>query len=353
MARSNLEKGVFTMPPTSSQAPATPERIMQMAFGYAPPLILEAAVRHRVFDTLDTGPKTLAEIVTVTGASARGLRAIMNTLVGLELLARDTQGRYSLTPESATFLVSNKPGFRGGLLKHASTQLVPQWLQLTEIVRSGKPAAAVNQENSGGKFFEQFVEDLFPLSYQTAGLLGDALKLPQATAPVSVLDLAAGSGVWSIALAQKSPQVRVTAVDWPAVIPVTRRVAARHGVADRFRFVDGDLAQVDFGTGHNIATLGHILHSEGAERSQALIKKTFAALAPGGTIVIAEWLVNDERTAPVAGLIFAVNMLVNTDTGDTFSFSEIATWLQSAGFVKVRHLEVPGPSPLILADKPR
>ena len=124
------------------------------------------------------------------------------------------------------------------------------------------------------------------------------------------------------------------------------------GLADRFSFVAGDLLKADFGTGHSVATLGHILHSEGAERSRALIAKTFHALAPGGTIAIAEFLVNADRTGPVHALFFAVNMLVNTDSGDTYSFEEISSWLKEAGFLDPRTLDAPGPSPLILATKP-
>jgi len=101
-----------------------------------------------------------------------------------------------------------------------------------------------------------------------------------------------------------------------------------------------------------VATLGHILHSEGEERSRRLLKKTFGALKSGGTIAIAEWLVNDDRTEPLPSLMFAVHMLVNTEKGDTFSFNEIKTWLGEAGFKKVRKLETPGPSPLVLATKP-
>jgi 3-hydroxy-5-methyl-1-naphthoate 3-O-methyltransferase len=158
--------------------------------------------------------------------------------------------------------------------------------------------------------------------------------------------------VWGIAMAQGSEKVSVTAVDWPEVIPVTRKTVTRFGVADRFSFVEGDLLQVDFGRGHNLATLGHILHSEGRERSRALLKKTFQALAPGGTISIAEFLVNADRTGPLNALFFAVNMLVNTDTGDTYSFEEISSWLEAAGFTDARKLDAPGPSPLILATKP-
>src|SRR5258708_6144916 len=124
----------------------TPERLMQLAWGYAPPLVLEAAIRHRVFDLLDGAPKTVEEVAAASGASGRGLRMVMNVLVGLQFLAKDAQGRYSLTPESAAFLVSTKPSFLGGFLRHASTHLIPQWLHMSDIVRTGKPAASVNQE---------------------------------------------------------------------------------------------------------------------------------------------------------------------------------------------------------------
>jgi 3-hydroxy-5-methyl-1-naphthoate 3-O-methyltransferase len=96
---------------TSVVAPVTPERIMQFAWGFVPPLVLEAAIRHRVFDVLDNGPKTLSQVQHESGASERGLSAVMNVLVGLDFLAKDKQGRFSLTPESAAFLVSTKPGF--------------------------------------------------------------------------------------------------------------------------------------------------------------------------------------------------------------------------------------------------
>jgi len=337
---------------TTDQAHVTPDRLMQLVWGYAPPLILEAAIRHRIFDVLDDGAKTVEEVEEATGASTRGLTALMNALVGLDFLSKDALGRYALTAESAAFLVSTKPSFQGGMILHSSEQLIPKWLRLNEIVATGRPAEAVNQERVGGDFFHKFVEDIYPMSYGSAQKLAGVLDLDGSGQPVSVLDLAAGSGVWGIALAQKSQRVHVTAVDWPEVIPVTRKTVARLGLMKRFQFVAGDLLAADFGCNHAVATLGHILHSEGEERSRALLHRTFDALAPGGTIAVAEFLVNDERTEPLAGLLFAVNMLVNTDNGDTYSFREISAWLGEAGFVNSRTLEAPGPSPLILATKP-
>ncbi|HVS35587.1 MAG TPA: methyltransferase dimerization domain-containing protein [Gemmataceae bacterium] len=332
--------------------PVTPERIQQMAWGYAPTLILEAAVRLGVFDLLDAGPMTAFQVAAHTGASQRGARMLLNALTAIELLAKKGDA-YALTPESATYLVSTKPGFAGGLMRHLSKQLIPHWLHLTEAVQSGKPPVSVNQQDTGGEFFRAFVEDLFPLGYASAKVLANHLLAKPPAGTYSVLDLAAGSGVWSIALAEKSPQVRVTVVDWPAVIPVCQKVTTRRGVADRYRYVPGDLLEADFAAGHQAAALGHILHSEGASRSQALLKKTFTALAPGGVIAIAEMTPNEDRTGPPYPLIFALNMLVHTDEGDTFTFGEISGWLRDAGFVNPRQLEVPAPSPLILVDKPK
>lgn len=336
---------------SSAQAPVTPERIMQLTWGYAIPLILEAAIRHRVFDVLDGGPRTLSQVAEATGASERGLAGIMNVLVGLDFLRKDSD-TYALTPESAAFLVTTKPGFYGGILRHASEQLIPAWLHLNEVVATGQPANTVNQQEKGKEFFAQFVNDIFPMSYAAAQDLANYLRLDLVSGPVSVLDLATGSGVWGIALAQSASQARVRAVDWPDVLTVTRSTVSRFGLADRFTYAEGDLLAADFGSGHTAATLGHILHSEGEERSRKLLAKTFAALAPGGTIAIAEFLVNAERTGPLNGLIFAVNMIVNTDRGNTYCFEEIAEWLREAGFVEARTLPGRGPSPMILANKP-
>jgi ubiquinone/menaquinone biosynthesis C-methylase UbiE len=334
--------------PTTSTTQITPERLLQFTFGFAPPLIIEVGIRHRVFDVLDEGAKTIEEVCAETRTSRRGVRAILNALAGLGLLVKDDEGRYALTPESATFLVSGKATFHGAFFLLTSEPMLSEWRKLYEIVRSGRPAQHINRAQDGVPFFLRFVEEIFPIHYPAARRLGEALEVSKVAGPLSVLDIAAGSGVWSVALAQQSPHVRVTAVDWAGVIPITQKVTARHGVADRFRFVEGDLLEADFGSGHSIATAGHILHSEGEERSRLLLKKTFDALAPGGRMAIAEILVDSDRTAPVPALIFAVNMLVNSDQGDTFSLGEISGWLRDVGFEHVHTVDAPGLAPLII-----
>src|SRR6185436_18795019 len=173
-----------------------------------------------------------------------------------------------------------------------------------------------------------------------------------AKGPLKLLDVGTGSGVWGIGLAQQSPLVKVTALDLPNVLDVTRQMATRFNLADRFSYLPGDFHSVDFGTGYNLVTFGHILHMESVEQNRQLLKKAAAALAPKGTVVISEFLVNQDRSGPPMGLIFAVNMLAHTENGDTFSFEEISGWLKEAGLVNPRKIEPGGPVGIVMADKP-
>ena len=163
------EPSAQTEPPVLS-----PGRVLDMASGYEPALILEAAVRLGVFDVLDERPLTLEEVVARTGASTRGLRALLNALVGLRLLVKYGE-RYALTDESAAYLVSTKPTYQGQMCKHVSRHLLPRWMRLTEVVRTGTPPRAVNEETDGGAFFREFVEDIFPMSYDAARALAATL----------------------------------------------------------------------------------------------------------------------------------------------------------------------------------
>ncbi|HME21105.1 MAG TPA: methyltransferase [Acetobacteraceae bacterium] len=328
----------------------TPQRLLQMSWAYVPPLVIASAVRHGLFDALAREPMTAEVLSITTETSARGVRALADLLVGLDVLGRDEAGRYTLRPESEMFLVSGRPAYLGAYFAHL-TQLVTPFLELDNPVRTGEPVRTLNEAAMGSVFFHDFVEALFPMNYPGAQVLAGALGLAQSAMPVSVLDMAAGSGVWGIALAQASPQVRVTAVDWPQVLPVAERTVARFGLQDRFSFVPGDVLTASLGGPHHAVILGHILHTEGEARSRALLRRLHEALVPGGTVAIAEFLVDEDRRGPVGSLIFAVNMLVNSATGTTFTMGEITEWLAEAGFVQPRLVPAPGPSPLLLATR--
>jgi 2-polyprenyl-3-methyl-5-hydroxy-6-metoxy-1,4-benzoquinol methylase len=334
---------------------STPDRtrLMQMGWGFAPPLMIGAAVELGLFDRLEQAPQTIDELAAATGASERGLAVLVQVLACLQLLRRNADDRYALTPESAAFLVASKPETNlAGLFRHVG-QLMPNWLGVAEAVRSGHPATRRSgQPDKGEAYFAAFVEGLLPLGWPAATALAEHLAIETQGGAPSVLDIGAGSGVYSIPFALRATAVTITAVDLAEVLAVTRRIAERYGVGDRLRTIAGDMAEVAFGGGYRVVVLGQILHSYDAARNRALLAKSFDALAAGGTIAIAEFLVEPDRSGPLSSLIFAANMLVNTEGGGTYSYDDIKGWLDGVGFVDVRTLKVPGPSPLILATRP-
>ena len=332
----------------------SPDLLLHLAFGFAPPLMVRSAVQLGLFDALAAAPLTAPALAAALDASIRGVTPLCEALAAFGLLARDAQGRFGLTSLSSAYLLTSKPEQNlGALFVQAGSQLIPSWLELTQCVRSGRPHTAVNRPHDGAPLFGDMVEGLLPMNWAAACQLADHVmgEGPCARA-LKILDVAAGSGVWSLPFARKSPGARVTAVDWPDVLPVTRRVCERYGLADRYRFSAGDLGEADLGRHHDWALLGHILHSEGEASSRRLLARVCAALAPGGGVAIAEFLSEEDRSGPMPALVFALNMLVHSEAGSTFSFGQIAEWLREAGFVDVRRLEVSAPSPLILATKP-
>src|SRR6266436_3221159 len=162
---------------TRRKKQVTPERLMELSFAYAPPLIISAGVSNKVFDSLEDGAKTAEQVAKETRASARALRILMDALVGLDLLKKHRQGKYSLRPESAAFLLSNKPGTHAGFFGTIAPQLISPWLRLSNIGRKGGPAGLVNQETEGTEVFSHVVENIIPLSYPPAQKRGDDLKL--------------------------------------------------------------------------------------------------------------------------------------------------------------------------------
>jgi len=206
--------------------------------------------------------------------------------------------------------------------------------------------------DEGRDFFPRLVKAIFPLTYN--GACGLVKAFPQAKLKKiqRVLDVAAGSGAWSLPFAQAVPTVRVTAVDYPEVTPVTREFAQTFGVADRYEYLEGDLRQLDFGQKvFDVVILGHIIHSEGEKWGKKLIQKSYRALKPGGTLVVAEMIPNDTRTGPVFPLLFGLNMVLHTEQGDIFTMAQYRQWLKQAGFSNIKAVPVPGPSPLILATR--
>jgi len=328
----------------------TPQRIMQIGWAHVPQRALTSAVDLGFFTQLDKGCRTAAEVAAAAGASERGTRMVLDVLAALGLLTK-SDGGYANTPETATFLVRDKPTYLGGLVQHTN-QLWSNYGHTTEAVATGQPPVAVNTQDGGEEFFVELVPQIFGNSYAQARAGAAALGIGDSWTGATVLDIGAGSGAWSLACLERDPTATAIAVDYPHVLNVTRQFAERFGCVDRYEYREGNFREVDFGTEScDLAILGHICHSEGEAYTKLLFKRIYAALRPGGKLLIGDMIPDEGRCTETFPLLFAINMLVHTEEGDCFTLGEYRAWLAEAGFGSVETIANPGPSPLVVAVK--
>lgn len=327
----------------------TPMKFMNDLWAARVSLTLAAAVELDIFTLISQGKKTAATLAKALNAPQRGVERLLDALVAMEYLTKRGNG-VALTPVADTFLVSTKHTFIGSMADE-SRMTLPAWMNLAEVIRNGTPQSALDTAE-GREFFPRLVRAIFPMTFIAARGLVESFPKSKLKKIERVLDVAAGSGAWSLAFTQAVPAARVTAIDYPEVTAVTREYAGHFGVTDRYDYLEGDLRKIDFGQKQfDLVILGHIIHTEGEKWGKELIAKSYKALKSGGTLAIAEMIPNDKRTGPLFPVLFGLNMILHTAEGDVFTMKQYKQWLKQAGFKSVKIIPSQGPSPLILATR--
>jgi len=336
------------MKPNDPKAgPPGPEALLQLQFAMAPARILATGVQLSVFTHIAQGTTSADKIAKAASANERAMRMLLDALTAFQLLSKKGS-TYGLSPLAADFLVEGKPDYMGEFL--GSDRMWESWTSLDKVVRTGKPLHKVEAKEAAEQFFPVLVKSLHVMNRDAARRTAEALVAGRKG--LRVIDVACGSGVWGIAVAEADRDARVTAQDFPVVLETTKVYLERHKVTPRFDFLPGDLKEVDYGKDrYDVALLGNIVHSEGEKSSRALFGKLAKALRPGGKIAVIDMIPNDERTGPPFPLIFALNMLLHTELGDCYTLDEYTRWLREAGFGKVDTVDIGSHSPLIVGTK--
>lgn len=331
----------------------TPPMMGQLFMSMLPARALAVALQLDLFSHLAAAPETAANLARAVNASERGTRMLLDALCAIGVLDK-ADGRYRLPAATRTYLVRSNPDYMGGLIE--SEHYWEAWGKLGEAVRSGCPVMAVEGKERAEAFFPVLIRSLHVFNRERAQRLAEALGAGTTQRGLSILDVACGSAVWSIAFAEADAEARVTAQDFPRVLEETKAYTDRHGVAGRFDYLSGDLNEVSFGADRfDIAILGNIVHSEGETSSRRLFRRLHQALRPGGRLVVIDFVPHEDRKGPVPAMLFALNMLIHTEAGDVYTLSEYRSWLQEAGFRAVETIDLGDknvPAPAIVAGKP-
>ena len=295
------------------------QSLMQAARAFQESRVLLSALELDVFAALGEGASA-ATLSVQLGTDARATEMLLNALVAVgALLKRD--GVFHCTDESKALA----PG-RAGLLH--MVHLWDTWSTLTECVRSGKATATRGPESFSEERTRTFIAAMHARAQDDAQ---ETARLSGIRDAKRMLDVGGGSGAYSIAFAKACPTLHAEILDLGAVVPLAEEYIRNAGLEGRVRVRPGDMRTADFGQGHDLVLLSAVCHMWSEDDNRALIKRCARALVPGGHLVIREFILNEERTTPPFAAIFAINMLVGTEHGNTYSEGEYRTWMTEAG----------------------
>jgi SAM-dependent methyltransferase len=338
--------------PSTTNRP-TPERIFGLMNAFQQTAALKSGIELDVFTAIGAGANTPALLAAKITASERGLRILCDYLTIMGLITKEN-GRYALTEESALFLDRRSPasltavtGFLGSTWHKKNIEA------LTDAVRKGG-TAGVQGDNSKpqDEVWVAFAKSMAPLTVPAANFIAELIGASEGK-PCNVLDIAAGHGNYGITIARKNPNAQIVAVDWPSVLAVAQENAQAAGVSNRYTTRPGSAFETDLGSGYEFVLLTNIFHHFDIPTCETLMRRVYAALKPGGKAVTLEFVPNEDRVTPPAAAAFSLNMLVGTDAGDAYTFSEYEKMFANAGFAKTALHPVTGmPQQVLISRKP-
>ncbi len=329
-----------------------PQHIWQIMTGFQHSAAFKAAVEIELFTKIAEGNKTPDKLAPACEAAERGVRILADSLTVIGLLTKQN-GEYSLTDVSAAFLDKHSPMYLGSVTDFimGETQM-RGFTDLTRAVRNGgslvQGGASLDPESP---MWVTFAKAMMPMMMQSAQMIPGHIGF-EPDRKLKVLDIAAGHGIFGIMVAKAFPNAEIYAVDWKNVLTVATENAKKFGVADRHHLIPGSAFDADFSDDYDVVLVTNFLHHFDVDTSTKFMQKVNNALNDGGKALTLEFVPNDDRVSPPSEALFSLVMLAATPAGDAYTFAELRTMFETAGFSRNEHIPlVPMPQHLIVSMK--
>lgn len=338
------DRMVMAMKEEMAKSGIFPHELMAIARGFMESRALLTAIELDIFSAIGDGAGH-ADVANRIGADPRATETLLNALAAMGLIEK-REGAYHNSETAGRFLRSDSKDDARLSTMHM-VGLWDRWSTLTECVREGTSVARKRGEERDEEGIKAFIAAMHRnASFRAEKIMGqlDLAGVKKA------LDLGGGSGAYAMALAGIVPGLDVTVMDLPAVVELTEQYIEDAGLSGKVKTAPGDMMESDLGSGYDLVLLSAIAHMWGPGENKKLFARVKEALAPGGRLVIQDFVLDDDKTGPRAGAVFALNMLVNTRAGSSYSFAEYSAWLREVGYARVDRVALPGPTDLVIGS---
>ncbi|HPC94135.1 MAG TPA: methyltransferase [Sedimentisphaerales bacterium] len=311
----------------------TEAKLLETARSFQPACVLLAAADLDLFTVLDRRPATAAALASTLNTDLRATTILLDALAALDLLEKRGDV-YTVPGEVGRLLCEGSPASVLAGLRHQANCL-RRWVQLPRVVRDGGPAQRTPSIRGQAADVEAFIGAMDNFSVAAAPTVVSKLGPPTFQ---RLLDIGGASGTWTIAFLRAVPEATAVLLDLPEVVPLAKRRLTSAGLLDRVTLVAADYNTDDLPGGADLVWLSAIAHQNSRPQNRVLFARIHGALTPGGTLVVRDVVLDRSRTKPPAGALFAVNMLVGTEGGNSYTFEELRDDLAAAGFVEIELL---------------
>lgn len=314
--------------------------LMRLAGGHVEARLTQTALELAIFDAVEDSAATAETVANRLKLEPKATELLLNALVALGLLHKSKE-HFSLTETAARYLVNSSPQYVGAMIRFESL-LWACWEKLPDAIRSGQPVRPPNMYQEDPLETETFIKAMDSL----VRARGDAEVIAKAmdwNGVTEMLDVGSGPASYPIALCQRFSDLHAKIFDLPGTLVITRSFVHQAGMQERIDLIAGDYRKDPIPGSYDLVFLSNIIHGEGEQDNAALVRKLASNLKLGGRLVVKDHILDDSRTTPPVGAIFSLLMLLTTESGRCYSFSEIKSWMERAGLRDVHRVDLPAP----------
>jgi ubiquinone/menaquinone biosynthesis C-methylase UbiE len=326
----------------------TQDSIREIAYAFQRSRVILTAFELGIFGAIGDRRVSSQNIAQKLGIDFRATDRLMNALAAIGLLAKE-EGTFRNSALASKFLVPSSPDYMSGLMH--TVHLWETWSTLTDAVKAGTSVSGRGRRRVDPvAWTTAFIAAMNDRARKQAPSVAAQMDLREG---MRVLDVGGGSGAFSAAFVRAKKGVKATIFDLPMVLPLTKEYVRAEGLGEFIEFVAGDYTRDKLPAGYDLVFLSAIIHSNSADLNRNLVFKCARSLIPGGNLVIQDFIMDADRTTPLHGALFALNMLVGTSAGDTYTADEIRDWMSGAGLSEIRKVETPFGVAQVRGTKPR
>lgn len=298
---------------------------------YRLPRVLIAAIELNLFTAIGNDAWLIPDLAREMKVSERGLAILCRNLAMAGLLKKRGE-TYRNSRLAATALNVHHPDYRGEYLR-LITRHWADWGRLLESVKTGLPL-----DHDEPDYRRRFTWAMHHRTLETAPKIAAQIDLRGAR---TLLDLGGGPGTYAMAFLAKNPALHATVCDRPAALDVAKEIASTHKAATRISYLPLDVIAEDIPGTYDVIWYSNVLHIYSPQENQLVFQRAATALNPGGRFLIQDAFLHDQDGLfPEEASLFAVSMLLFTESGNTYKAADVKGWLKDAGFERVKVLRM-------------